>query len=81
MDRTQSRCDLEILFDKDTHQPMQMTLRVLVGRRNQQGVTAKGDAAFSEGVEHIVFNYAYEFDFSERVAPAKLPEAVKKLLK
>ena len=81
MDRTQTRCDLEILFDRDTRQPKEMMLRVLVGRRNQQGVTARGDAAFSEGVEHIVFNYSYQFDHSETVPPARLPEAVKKLLK
>lgn len=81
MDRTQSRCDLEILFDKETRQPSEMTLRVLIGRRNAQGVSAKGDAAFSEGVEHIVFNYLYQFDLSQKVTPAVLPEAVKKLLK
>lgn len=54
---------------------------VLVGRRNEHGRTAKGDAAFSEGVEHIVFNYSYQFDVSETVTPTTLPEAVKKLLK
>lgn len=58
-----------------------MKMVVLVGRRNEHGRTAKGDAAFSEGVEHIVFNYSYQFDVSETVTPTTLPEAVKKLLK
>ncbi len=56
-------------------------MTVLVGRRNEHGKTAKGDAAFTEGVEHIVFNYLYEFDYSEKVAPFDLPEKVKKLLR
>ena len=81
MDRTQSRCDLELLFDKETRQPLELTMTVLVGRRNEQGRTAKGDAAFSEGVEHIVFNYFYQFDLSEKVEAVSLPEKVKKLLR
>ena len=56
-------------------------MTVLVGRRNEQGRTAKGDAAFSEGVEHFVFNYFYQFDLSEKVEPVSLPEKVKKLLR
>jgi len=81
VDRTQSRCSLEILFDPKLLQPIELNMTVLVGRRNKHGKTAKGDAAFTEGVEHIVFNYLYEFDHSEKVVPFDLPEKVKKLLR
>ena len=56
-------------------------MTVLIGRRNEHGRTAKGDAAFSDGVEHIVFTYEYKLDTAKETEPIVLPDPVKKMLK
>ena len=56
-------------------------MTILIGRRNEHGRTAKGDAAFSEGVEHIIFTYEYKLDTAKETEPIDLPDRVKKLLK
>lgn len=61
--------------------PRKMELLVLTGMRNADGKTAKGDAAFSNGVEHVVFRYEYEIDSSEAVDPFKVPLAARKLMR
>ena len=54
---------------------------VLTGMRNQDGKTAKGDAAFSDGVEHVVFRYEYVIDTSEEIDKFRVPTAARKLMK
>ncbi len=61
--------------------PRKMELLVLTGMRNSEGKTAKGDAAFSNGVEHVVFRYEYEIDSSEAVDPFRVPFAASKLMR
>lgn len=56
-------------------------MTVLIGRRNEHGRTAKGDAAFSEGVEHIVFTYDYKINTESQVVPLSPPKEARKLLK
>ena len=56
-------------------------MTILIGRRNEHGRTAKGDAAFSDGVEHIVFTYEYKLDTAKEIEPIDLPDRVKKMLK
>ncbi|MGE4620489.1 MAG: hypothetical protein AAEJ04_11840 [Planctomycetota bacterium] len=68
-------------MDPATRTPRKLELLVLTGMRNADGKTAKGDAAFSEGVEHVVFRYEYVIDTSEAVDQFRLPTAVRKLMK
>ena len=56
-------------------------MTVFIGRRNEQGRTAKGDAAFSEGVEHIVFTYDYQIDTTDKADAFNIPRPALKLLK
>lgn len=56
-------------------------MTVLIGRRNEHGRTAKGDAAFGEGVEHIVFTYDYKIDTDSKVKVFSLPREARGLLK
>ncbi|HIK81850.1 MAG: hypothetical protein ABGY15_12490 [bacterium] len=72
---------LDIDLDPQTMTPRKMELLVLTGMRNADGKTAKGDAAFSKGVEHVVFRYAYEINSEEQVDPFKIPGAARKLMR
>jgi len=60
---------------------MKLELLVLTGMRNQDGKTAKGEAAFSDGVEHVVFRYEYAIDTSEEIDQFRVPVAARKLMK
>ena len=68
-------------IDQKTSLPESILMTILIGRRNEHGRTAKGDAAFSEGVEHIVFSYEYKLDTAKEIEPIDLPDRVKKMLK
>jgi len=68
-------------LNKETRLPTSLLMTVLIGRRDEQGKTQAGDAAFSEGVEHIVFTYDYKFDTEAEVKEFSLPGAVRSLLK
>ncbi len=61
--------------------PRKLELLVLTGMRNADGKTAKGDSAFSKGVEHVVFRYEYSIDSSDKVDRFKIPTAAGKLMK
>ncbi|MDE0960184.1 MAG: hypothetical protein OSB09_05330 [Planctomycetota bacterium] len=61
--------------------PRKLELLVLTGMRNADGKTAKGDAAFSKGVEHVVFRYKYEINVQEPIDPFKIPFAARKLMR
>ena len=54
---------------------------MLTGMRNKDGKTAKGDAAFSDGIEHVVFRYEYVIDTSEDVDQFRIPTAARKVMK
>ena len=56
-------------------------MTVLIGRRNEHGKTAQGDAAYSEGVEHIVFTYDYKIGTDGKLDPLVVPRSALKLLK
>jgi hypothetical protein len=81
VDRTRARCSVEVGFDKKTKLPDSVVMTVLIGRRNEHGRTAKGDAAFGEGVEHIVFTYDYKIDTDSKVKVFSLPREARSLLK
>lgn len=81
MDRTRARCSIEVGIDQKTSLPESILMTVLIGRRNEHGRTAKGDAAFSDGVEHIVFSYEYKLDTDKETEPMDLPDRVKRMLK
>lgn len=68
-------------IDQKTSLPESILMTVLIGRRNEHGRTAKGDAAFSDGVEHIVFSYEYKLDTAKETEPMDLPDRVKRMLK
>ena len=72
---------LDIELDPTTKAPKKLDLLVLTGMRNQDGKTAKGDAAFSEGIEHVVFRYEYVIDTSESVDKFRIPTAARKVMK
>ncbi|NCF98351.1 MAG: hypothetical protein GWP39_02430 [Planctomycetia bacterium] len=81
VDKTQAQSSLELVFNKETDPPTTLVLTVLIGRRNEHGKTAKGNAAFSDGVEHIAFTYSYQFDTSRSNSLDDIPLPVRKLLK
>jgi len=56
-------------------------MTILIGRKNLKGTTISADRAFSDGVEHIVFNYSYQLDSSEPVEAFQIPPQAKKLLR
>ncbi|MDE0960181.1 MAG: hypothetical protein OSB09_05315 [Planctomycetota bacterium] len=56
-------------------------MTILIGRKSLKGGSISADQAFSDGVEHIVFNYSYKFDSSEPVEAFQIPLQVKKLLR
>ena len=72
---------LDIDLDPTTRIPRRLELLVLTGMRNQDGKTAKGDAAFSDGVEHVVFRYEYVIDTSEEIDRFRVPVAARRLMK
>ncbi|MDG1455286.1 MAG: hypothetical protein P8R38_03695 [Planctomycetota bacterium] len=81
VDKTQARSSIEIVFNKETFHPTSLEMTVLIGRKNAQGRTAKGDAAFSDGVEHVAFTYTYNFDTSKPVSFEPIPAKARQLLK
>ncbi|NCG13795.1 MAG: hypothetical protein GWP38_10675 [Planctomycetia bacterium] len=54
---------------------------IMTGLKNDQGKTAKGDAAFSDGIEHVVFRYDYELDHSELIEGFEIPRSAQKMLR
>ncbi|MEC9476162.1 MAG: hypothetical protein VX764_03910 [Planctomycetota bacterium] len=56
-------------------------MTVLIGRRDEQGKTQAGDAAFSDGVEHIVFTYDYKIGTDGKLESLVVPRSAQKLLK
>ena len=81
MDRTRARCIIEVGLNKKSRLPESLLMTVFIGRRNEQGRTAKGDAAFSEGVEHIVLTYDYQIDTTDKADAFNIPRPALKLLK
>lgn len=81
MDRTRTRCSVEVGIDPQTGLPDQLLMTILIGRKNLKGTTISADRAFSDGVEHIVFNYSYQLDSSEPVESFQIPPQAKKLLR
>ena len=52
----------------------------MTGMKNEHGKTAKGDAAFGDGTEHVVFRYVYDLDH-EKVDAFEIPRAAQKMLR
>ncbi len=81
MDRTRARCTIEVGLNKETRLPTSLLMTVLIGRRDEQGKTQAGDAAFSDGVEHIVFTYDYKIGTDGKLESLVVPRSAQKLLK
>lgn len=81
MDRTRARCSIEVGIDPETMLPDEIVMKVLIGRKSQDEKVIPESQAFSEGVEHIVFNYSYQIDSSEPVEEFVIPIGAKKYLK
>lgn len=67
-------------LDYETGLAKKLELLIMTGMKNDQGRTAKGDAAFGDGIEHVVFRYSYDLQH-EKVDKFEIPRAAQKMLK
>ncbi len=72
---------IDLDLDPETGLARKMEMLILTGLKNDQGKTAKGDAAFSDGIEHVVFRYDYELDHSELIEGFEIPRSAQKMLR
>ena len=79
-DRTQTRSFLDVELDHETGLANKLELLIMTGMKNEQGKTAKGDAAFGDGTEHVVFRYSYDLQH-QKVDKFEIPRAAQKMLR
>ncbi len=71
---------LDVELDHETGLAKKLELLVMTGMKNEQGRTAKGDAAFGDGTEHVVFRYNYNLEHV-KVDKFEIPKAAQKMLR